>query len=326
MIFKCKNCGGNVIYSPEKHQMLCPYCESVESGEREGRCEGNLKICTNCGGEVPVEKHTSATRCPYCDNYLILDERVEGAYEPKRIIPFQMGREVCKQAIRSQFKRFLFAPADFLSEAGLEHIQGTYVPFWFYDYDAHCELMGEGIKERSWTTGDMRYTETSFYDVYRDMDIQFRGIPVDASVGMPDDVMDNMEPYSYGQMKDFKPEYMSGFYAEKYNMEAKTVELRAKSRMEESAKTLLSQTCSEYGSMSIRSSRIETTDSKTQFGLLPVWKYVYRYKNTDFPFYVNGQTGKIVGTPPLSKAKMYCYSGTIWACLTVILLLLRYLL
>ena len=96
MIFKCKSCGGNVVYSPEHHKMYCPYCESVDSNERQESKEGsNLSICPNCFGEMQLKEHTSATQCPYCDNYLILDERIEGAFAPKYIIPFQMGKENC---------------------------------------------------------------------------------------------------------------------------------------------------------------------------------------------------------------------------------------
>ena len=74
-------------------------------------------------------------------------------------------------------------------------IYGDYVPFWFYDYDTNCTFHGEGTKVRSWTTGNTQYTETSYYDIVRDMDIDFDNIPVDASMGMPDDVMDLMEPF-----------------------------------------------------------------------------------------------------------------------------------
>ena len=35
MIFRCKNCGGNVVYSPERKKMFCPFCESEDSEERE---------------------------------------------------------------------------------------------------------------------------------------------------------------------------------------------------------------------------------------------------------------------------------------------------
>ena len=323
MIFKCKNCGGNTVYSPEKHNMYCPYCDSVGSSERTDESLGEITICPSCGGEVKLETHTSATQCPSCDSYLILNERVEGAYAPKTIIPFQMGKETCKNSIREKFKKFRFAPTDFLSEAKLNEMQGIYVPFWFYDYDTRWDFQAEGTKIRSWTSGNTQYTETSIYDVRRDMEIQFSQIPVDASVQMPDDVMDLVEPFDYKQMIDFNPEYMSGFYAEKYNMLSDAVEDRAKKKMSDDAEQLLKNSYSGYSSVKVLHKDLQLRDSKSDYGLLPVWRYIYQYNSTDYPFYVNGQTGKIVGNPPISSKKVWAYTGTLWACLTAVLVLIQ---
>ncbi len=101
-----------------------------------------------------------------------------------------MGKESCKQALRDKFKKNIFAPTDFLSEARLNSMQGIYVPFWFYDYNTNVDFVGEATKVKSWTTGSTRYTEPSYYNVVRNMDIHFKGVPVDASIQMPDDVMD----------------------------------------------------------------------------------------------------------------------------------------
>lgn len=111
MIFKCKNCGGNVVYSPERKKMFCPFCESEDSEERQdgvietsgdensiaseasqaagadqpkgklSAAEGEAlkkvnKVCPNCGGEIPMTASTSATQCPYCDNYVIVDDQI----------------------------------------------------------------------------------------------------------------------------------------------------------------------------------------------------------------------------------------------------------
>lgn len=323
MIFVCKNCGGNVVYSPEKHSMFCPFCDSVESEERRDPTSSNISVCPNCNGEVPVEEHTSATRCPYCDNYLIFNERVEGAYEPKKIIPFQMGKEVCKEFLREKFKKCTFAPTDFLSEARLDSMQGVYVPYWFYHYDTNCQYDGEGTKVRSWTTGNTQYTETSYYHIHRDMDIDFQDIPIDASVQMPDDVMDLIAPFNYGQMESFKPEYMSGFYGEKYNMTSDLVESRANQRMRSDAEKLLKDSISGYATVSSGNKNVQVKNSSAEYGLLPLWRYNYQYNGQLYPFYVNGQTGKIVGMPPISKKKVWAYTGTLWACLTAILTLLQ---
>ena len=326
MIFKCKNCEGNVVYSPEKHKMYCPFCDSEESGERRDYTEQDLKVCPNCGGEVPVQEHTSAIRCPYCDNYLILNERVEGEYEPALIIPFQLGKEKCKEIIRDKFKKCLFAPTDFLSEVRLNGIEGDYVPFWFYDYDVNCDFQAEGTKVRSWTSGNLQYTETSYYNIVRDMDVAFRKIPADASVKMPDDVMDLLEPYSYDALEPFKPEYMSGFVGEKYNMVSDLVENRAKTKMKAAADTMMRGSYSGYNSVRTRSNSMVENDSAARYGLLPVWKYIYSYKGKEYPFYVNGQTGKLVGTAPISSKKVWAYAGTLWVCLTIILEVLNIML
>lgn len=319
MFFKCKNCGGNVVYSPEKHTMFCPFCESEKSEERAEGESPELAVCPNCSGEIPLGEYTSATQCPYCDSYLILNERVEGAYEPKLIIPFQLGKESCKKSIRDKFKKNLFAPSDFLSEVRLNSMQGIYVPYWFYDYDTHCSFHGEGTKVRSWTSGNMRYTETSYYDIVREMDIAFAKIPVDASNQMPDKVMDLLEPYQYGQLDSFRPEYLSGFYGEKYNVAADGVENRARKKMQDDALEILRGSYTGYSSVHAQQTDVQIADNSASYGLLPVWKYNYTYNEKEYPFYVNGQTGKIVGEAPVSKGKAWAYTGTLWACLTAIL-------
>lgn len=299
--------------------MFCPHCESEGSHEREeGDRNGEMTVCPNCGGEVRVETHTSAARCGYCDSYLIFNERVEGQYAPQTIIPFQMGKEACKSSIREKFKRCLFAPVDFLAEVRMNSMEGIYVPYWFFDYDTHCLFQGEGTRVRVWRSGDTEYTETSYYAVTRDMDIPFRSIPADASEAMPDQVMELIAPFDYGKQVSFAPEYMSGFYAEKYNMLSGAVESRARKVMEEDAAKLLRQSCSGYHSLRTVYQDSQVRDSRTSYGLVPVWKYIYSYRDKEYPFYVNGQTGKIVGTAPVAPGRVWAYAGTLWACLASI--------
>ena len=60
MIFRCKNCGGNVVYSPERKKMFCPFCESEDSEEREdgvietsGEENGTAEGTVHCGRNGP---------------------------------------------------------------------------------------------------------------------------------------------------------------------------------------------------------------------------------------------------------------------------------
>ena len=324
MIFKCKNCGGNTIYSPEHKGMFCPFCDSEKSEERKYDVY-NITTCPDCGGELIIGEHTSALQCPYCSNYIILNERVEGDYLPNKMIPFKLSKEMVKKLLRDKFQKCIFAPTDFLSEARLNSMEGDYVPFWMYDYDAHCTYRGEGIKVRTWRTGDVEHTETSYYDVVRDMNLDYHDIPVDASIALDDNIMDLMEPYNYGELVEFAPEYMSGFLGEKYNMSSDLVESRAKIKMQSSAEILLKQSISGYARMNQLDKSIEPTNTDTQYCLLPVWKYIYKYNDTLYPFYVNGQTGKIVGKVPISTKKVVAYGATLWALLMAIISMIGFI-
>lgn len=324
MIFKCKNCGGNTVFLPERQKMFCPYCEGEDSDECKTGGD-SLHVCLNCGGEIAVNDYMSASKCPYCDNYLIFDERVEGEYEPHLMIPFKIGKEKVKQLLREKFKKAVFAPSDFLAEVKLKTIEGMYVPFFLYDYAANWDYEGEGTKIRKWISGNTEYTEISYYQLIRNMDIDFQRIPVDASIAMEDSVMDLMEPYTYDALEAFRAKYMSGFFGERYNETTEELEYRAKQKAKTDAEVLLQATLGGYNTSRTIRKNLSLDRTKANYTLFPVWIYSYYYKGEDYRFHINGQTGKIVGKVPVSKGKVIGYGITLWSILTAMMCLLQYI-
>jgi hypothetical protein len=298
--------------------MYCPFCDSEHSEEKK-TTTGDMMICPECGGELPVASFTSALQCPYCENYLILDQRIEGAYTPQLLIPFQYSKDMVKELMRKQFHSKVFAPTDFLSEVRLKTMKGDYVPFWLYDFDTREEYRGKGTKVRVWISGETEYTEKSTFEIYREMEIPYRKIPADASLHMPDELMDLMEPYAYDQLKAFEPQYLSGFWGERYNMEATEKLTYAREKMEKSAKQLLRETIEGYQQVQDMTEDILVTKQESHYALLPVWSYQYDYKGKPYPFLINGQTGKIVGKVPISPSKVWAYGVTLWVVLSAIL-------
>lgn len=321
MLFRCKNCGGNAVFEPDKGKMFCPHCDGIESDEKE--VSQNRTECVNCGAPLTIGEYNSTCKCEYCGSYIILDERVEGAYRPGLVLPFKIGKKKAVEMLKKEFKSRIFTPGSFLSESTLEEMKGMYVPFWLYDYKARCDYAGKGTKVRVWTTGNTEYTETSYYHVERNMDIEFDKIPVDASVAMPDDVMDLMEPFDYGQLEDFQESYMSGFYGEVYNMRAEELSERAKNKADKDAESLLNETLSGYTTLVPEYKNMDMARKGEHFALLPVWRYLYKYQGKDYVFHVNGQSGKITGVTPVSTKKVLAYGGTVfaalWAALTFII-------
>lgn len=316
MIFKCKNCGGNVVFEPGRGRMYCPHCESEDSQDTvQG---GSLTQCVNCGAPIEIQDYTSASRCDHCGCYIVFNERVEGNYEPHMILPFRVNKDNAVAIMEKEFGKRIFTPADFMSVKSLEKMVGIYVPFWLYDYNACYDFAGEGTKVRSWRSGNTEYVETSYYEVIRKMDVNFDRIPVDASYAMEDGVMDLMEPYDYKVMQDFEPKYMSGFYGEIYNQGAPELEGRAQKKAQGASEELMQASLSGYSSMKTFRKDLNLQRDGVNYALMPVWQYLYRYKDKTYQFHVNGQTGKVIGVTPVSKAKVLTYGVSVLALVTAI--------
>jgi len=317
MIFRCSSCGGNVVYNPKTHEMGCPYCGGENTEQQIQNTEATT-MCINCGGEIPRKTFDASGKCPYCDTYVIYDEKVSGEYLPNRILPFILDQEDAKVMMKETFRKCVFAPDDFLDEVKLKTMRGVYVPFFLYDFNAKALFEGEGIKIKKWRSGNIEHTETSYYRVVRNMEMDFEKIPKDASMAMDDSIMNLMEPYDYKQLEDFEPKYISGFYSEYYNSPAIEYEANVKRRVEGDAGTLLKQTLTGYNRINSRSENVTSSVRQTQYVLLPVWEYEYKYQDKSYVYHINGQTGKIIGKAPLSVKKLFSYSVTLFGLLTAI--------
>jgi len=326
MFFRCKNCGGNIVYNPEKGKMVCPHCESEETQEKktgEGENYNSLETCLNCGAPLKLGPYTSADRCEFCGHYLIFDERVRGDKKPKQLIPFKIGKEAAKEIMRKTFAKKIFAPSDFLSTQMLEKMVGMYVPYFLFDMSVNGDFQAKATKIRRWTSGDREYTETAYFQIYRKMSTRFSKVPVDASDVMPDDSMDLMEPFDYNDMRGFREEDLSGFYSEVYNKPADELAFRAERRAREDSDRIIRNSITNvYTTITPLHEDIQITSRDDKYSLLPVWQYIYSYKNKMYTYYINGQTGKLVGEAPTSGGKVFAYAATLWALLMATLFMI----
>lgn len=319
MLYACKNCGGNIVYEPRRKKLVCPYCDSEDSQDiKQGE---DMNVCPSCNGRLKIGTYTSSTKCLFCGNYVIQEERMCGDYEPQLIIPFQVTKAEVMELIGKEVEDRKYVPSSFLDEKNLKTIEGSYVPFWVYDYDVHYHYEAIGRKIKTWVKGKSVFTETSEYRVVREMDMNFELIPADASRAMPNDVMDLIEPYTYTDVQDFDMKYISGFLSEFYNDGAMMFESRAASRTKKDAKAIVERTIQDYTLVTPVKDNPGLQRKQIRYALFPVWVYRYRYGSKEYPLYVNGQTGKVIGEIPFDYGKAY-KQGAMWGLLFWIISLL----
>ena len=114
MLYRCVNCGGNVVYDPAKKKMVCLSCGGSDCQELVPSQEP--VICINCGSQIPYTEYQSAGRCPSCGTYLLRDDKVNYPYGADVILPFKISKHEAEEKLRNEFGKKLFIPGTFLSQ------------------------------------------------------------------------------------------------------------------------------------------------------------------------------------------------------------------
>lgn len=328
--YKCPNCGGELQFKPNKQAFGCDFCLSTfTEDEIKEVCEKAensipdpneqkqqddfaahtmLYHCGSCGAEIITDDNQTATFCYYCHEPVILAGRMSGDFKPNKVIGFRLTREDALSAFKKWCKKRIFLPKSFNTDEQLEKMTGLYVPFWVADCDVKADYSGIGKKVRSWVSGNYRYTETREYKIIRRADILASGIPADGESKIDDLLMESIEPFDYTQAKDFSMSYLSGFLADKYDVDKAGVFPRIKNRASQAAKITINNSIGGYTSVVPQSENYRVMDTKWQYMLLPVWFMTYKHNGEIYSFAINGQTGKLAGTPPLDKLKLGLFS------------------
>ena len=352
--YKCPACGGKVEFDSSSQMMKCPYCDTTfdvsameemdqvleESVQEEPQWESENQqwseeeaaqmqvfVCNSCGGELITDQNTVATHCPYCDNPVVLAGRLSGDLKPDLVIPFKLDKEAAKAALRRHCSGKKLLPKSFKSENRLEEIKGVYVPFWLFDADVEAKIQYKATKTRTWSDSRFIYTETSHYNVVREGSMVFEKVPVDGSTQMADDMMESIEPYDAGQAVDFQTAYLSGYLADRYDVNADQSVKRANDRIKRSTEDTFRNTVVGYSGVQVANSNIHTENGKAKYALYPVWMLTTQWNGQKYTFAMNGQTGRFIGDLPMDKGAYWrwwaIWTGALSAGIFLVWLLLR---
>ncbi|UNK18782.1 TFIIB-type zinc ribbon-containing protein [Paenibacillus sp. N3/727] len=334
--YKCPNCGSGMVFDVETGMLSCHSCGRKDNIEKisdpltknvfSEEDKAREYHCNSCGAVIMTDAETSATSCSFCGSAVVLGDRLTGKLAPAKIIPFSISKEQAMKAFRKWCRKGILTPRGFMSADRIKGITGLYVPFWLYDLHNDVEVHGRGTKVSSYTSGDYEYTETDYYEIYRKICLDYVKVPIDAAEKMNDDLMDKLEPFPYDRLEDFKTPYLAGYIAEKYSYDDEELLPRAKEKIYKYIDSYIDSTVDEYDGVSYSDVQIDTEIERADYVLLPVWVVLYKYNKSEYTFAMNGQTGKVVGKPPISKAKVTAWfagiSGIIFLALQLVAFLI----
>ena len=100
-------------------------------------------------------------------------------------------------------------------------------------------------------------------------------------------------------------------YAEQYTSTQDENLSDAKKQADHLTDIFLKESAASYQEISLKEKEGDTSLLSAQYTLLPVWAVRYDYRDSEYTFLMNGQTGKVAGNPPLSLPKLAVGFGLI---------------
>lgn len=348
LTYQCPNCGGELAFDPQTQQLSCAFCQSTfSSGEidalyaqREQQAAADAAvqqaedarsehpeaetdfsqhthtyICNSCGAEIVTDDTTAATFCYYCHDPVVLTDRLAGGSCPAKVVPFGFDREEAKKVFLGWAGKKWFLPRDFLDQRQIEKIAGVYYPFWLTDSDVEAGYTAVATNRRSWTSGDYRYTETTTYSILRRGNIHFEDIVSPALTKMDHNLVQGILPFPVASVQDFSMRCLSGFMAEKRDIDKEALKPQVEQRMAGYAQKLLEDTVRGYQSVAVRSSSCTPHRTHWDYTMMPVWILTYKdsKRGQRYTYAINGQTRAVYGRLPVDPVRLGLLFGGVAA-------------
>jgi len=348
---KCPNCSANLLFDAGVQKLTCEYCgasfnpsafsgipDELSSGEsiydtvvatddefegqKDTASDDGKKLnyeqteftCNSCGAKLITDSNTSATFCAFCGSPALVGQRLSKEFEPKFIIPFTVKRDQAVSEFKKWAKGGRWTPFGFVSDKNIEKLTGLYVPFWLFNVDVHVDASGTATK--STTHGDVETIKELKWE--RKGNLKWRNIPLDGETRVDDALMEAIEPFNYKAMVSYDYKYLPGFYADRYDLDARALSDRCKTRVKKELDGYIKNSLSKYTTYDIKENRSDIKSVSANYALLPVWFFSYKYLGKYYYFAVNGQTGEAAGNLPVSPVKKTVFFFVVLGILAVI--------
>jgi len=332
--FTCPSCGAPQKFSPATGKLVCEFCrtqtdikisqdiiheyeftEAVAAlhTQKNQIIEKDIK-CKKCGGSFTLTPYSFSSNCPYCGTPAITDFIRE--ITPKSLIPFRLSHKEAQVLFRQWVGSRWFAPNAFKKYLdGDNTLTGYYLPYWTYDSDTTTPYRGlrgdiyyvtvtktivQNGRQRQIRVQEPRINWTPVSGVVY---VSFDDITIGASKTISRAILDSLEPWDTMSLVPFDEKYLSGFEAEEYTVGLDNGFEFAKAKM---AHKIEQNIRYDIGGdqQQIQQMHTKHNDITYKNVLLPVWTASFQWKEKEYYYAINAQSGKIVGERPYSSMKI----------------------
>ncbi len=328
---KCPACGAEMIFSPAKQGLECPYCgneravdtsricDEVAIGEMFSRrnaewgAETHVFRCENCGAKEVLGKTEIAKACPFCGTTNITKADELSGLRPNGVVPFAIDTKTATEKVLAWGKRKFFAPRAFKQSMKPEKIRGTYMPAFTFDTLTITSYSGRLGKYYTRTVrgrdGKVHtYRELRHFTVSGRYELFFDDLLVQASTRVQQRDIDKISPFHTNASNEYSSEFLHGYTAQSNEKSGEQCWQEAQVRMSPAIRRGI---LSRYDYDVVDHLNVHTTylDVKCKYLLLPLYVGHCNWKEKLYNFFINGKNGKVTGKTPVSGWKVALVSA-----------------
>ena len=337
--YPCSSCGADLLFEPKGGFLTCPYCghkeaiaadtEAVEEQSYEQHLHsrpeqmttlaaGALEVqCQSCGAKSIFTPPEVAGRCDFCGVQIVAQPKsADPILTPSAVLPFAVTQQQATGELRNWLSTRWFAPNGLKYFAQPDAIQGVYLPFWTYDTNTTTQYEGHR-GEHYWETETYTDRDAQGRTVQRTRQVQhtrwypasgtvsgsFDDVLIPATLALSAERLTSLEPWDLEALRAYDPAYLSGFKAQRYQVDLASGFDLAKNAIAAAIEASIRQDIGGDEQM-IESASTNYLDVTFKHLLLPVYAGAYRYNGKPYQIMVNGRTGEIQGERPYSFWKI----------------------
>jgi Zn finger protein HypA/HybF involved in hydrogenase expression len=335
--FPCPACGAQAEWNPAKRKLICPFC-GTESPYRINEKTGAIEEidlvkalrelpddlrgwqterrsvrCQSCHAVMVFDPARVGQNCEFCGSPALVEyTEIKDAIRPQSILPFRIPDTQVREQIRRWYASKWFAPGKLRSRALVDTVHGVYLPYWTFDAQAVCSWRAdagyyyyttETVRNSQGRSETRQVQHVRWEAASGRVEHFFDDDPVPGTQGVRIDLLKRIEPFPTTDLVPYDAAMLSGFVVEHYQV----VLLDASERSRQQMTDQLRQLCAEavpgdtYRSLEILP---EFSDRTFKHILVPVWILTYTFGPKSYHVLVNGYTGKMEGTYPVSPWKV----------------------
>jgi len=320
---RCPVCGGVLTYGAGASALVCDSCGNRvaiahQAGDRVDEhgydqwlaanpgysvasIGGWTAVCAGCG--ATSETTDLAGRCQFCGADLVATSMPAGVIPPEAVLPFAVDSRTARGNFTKWVRSRWFAPAALKKVGDTESIRGTYLPHWTFDATTTSSYTGQRGEHYWEKQGDQQVQRTRWHHVSGVVREAFDDLLVPASDALPRHHLDKLGPWTLGAVVPFKPDYLMGYSAPRYDVDPQAGYADARETMEREIRRDVEQ---DIGGDEQRVQHVETMYADVMFKLvlLPIWLATFMYAGKQWQVMVNANTGEVVGDRPWSVPKI----------------------